>query len=114
MYKIFLVTALLSVTLAKSLEEGHADSMKLQDRKHKKTRPEDLVPSNHGIETKNSNRDFTNMIQYGLIEGMFKVKMSGLPDCTDEGMTFWRAAGRMTLKMNEGIETTDEDVLNLF
>ena len=53
------------------------------------------------------------MIQYGLIEGMFKVKMSGLPDCTAEGMTIWRASGRLANRMRlEGGQ--DEDFLNLF
>ena len=53
------------------------------------------------------------MIQYGIIEGMFKVKMSGLPDCTAEGMTLWRAAGRLANRMRlEG--AVDEDYLNLF
>ena len=46
----------------------------------KKPHPEDLIPNDRGI--KISNRDFTNMIQYGLIDGMFKYKMGGLPDCT--------------------------------
>ena len=73
-------------------------------------RKEALIPSDHGIKL---NRDFTNMIQYGLIEGLFKVKMSGLPDCTAEGMTIWRASGRLANRMRlEGGQ--DEDFLNLF
>ena len=58
-------------------------------------------------------RDFTNMIQFGLIEGMFKVKKSGLPDCTTEGLTIFRAAERMALKMTTE-EARDDDFINLF
>ena len=65
-----------------------ASSAPVPERKHHDRRPEDLIPSDHGVEL---NRDFTNMIQYGLVEGMFKVKYSGLPDCIDEGMTILRA-----------------------
>ena len=71
---------------------------------------EDLVRNDRDIE---SNRDFTNMIQYGLIEGMFKYKMSGLPDCTMEGMTLLRAIKGMLIKMRTD-EKGDTDLLNLF
>ena len=80
------------------------------ERKHHDRRAEDLIPSDHGIEL---NRDFTNLIQYGLIEGMFRVKKSGLPDCIDEGMTIFRATRRMTAKMQTE-EARDDDFLNLF
>lgn len=80
------------------------------ERAHKNRRPEDLIPSDHDVEL---NRDFTNMIQYGLVEGMFKVKKSGLPDCTKEGMTIFRAAQRLQSKHGTD-EWTDEDILNLF
>ena len=60
-------------------------------RSRRPTKPEDLVPSDHGVE---SNTDFTNMMQYGLIEGLFKMKMGGTPDCAVEGMTLLRALYR--------------------
>ena len=67
------------------------------ERTHRRApHPEDLIPSDHDVEL---NRDFTNMIQYGMIEGMFKIKMSGTPDCTDEGMTMFRAIGRLADRM---------------
>ena len=81
----------------------------MPERNHS-TSKKDLVPSNHGIEL---NRDFTNMIQYGFIEGMFKIKKSGLPDCTQEGMTLARAMHRMGTKMGTD-ETQDDDFLNWF
>ena len=74
--------------------------MDYHGRHQRRKNPESLVPSDHGID---QNRDFTNMIQYGIVEGMFKVKKSGLPDCTVEGMTIFRATQRMVLKM-----TTEE------
>mmetsp|Transcript_19956 Transcript_19956/g.26937 ORF Transcript_19956/g.26937 Transcript_19956/m.26937 type:complete len:84 (+) Transcript_19956:147-398(+) len=59
------------------------------------------------------NRDFTNMLQFGLIEGMFKYKMSGVPDCTAEGMTLMRAMNRLSIKM-ETPQSNDQDFLNIF
>ena len=53
------------------------------------------------------------MMQYGLIEGMFKIKLSGLPDCVDEGMTLARAAYGMSKKM-ETDEYREDDEINLF
>ena len=53
------------------------------------------------------------MIQYGFIEGMFKVKKSGLPDCTEEGMSIFRASQRMALKMSTD-EFQEDDYLNIF
>ena len=44
---------------------------------------------------------------------MFKYKMSGLPDCTDEGMTLLRAAKGMARKMRTD-EETETDLLNMF
>ena len=44
---------------------------------------------------------------------MFKYKMGGLPDCTQEGMTLVRAASRMAQKM-ETDEFQDGDYLNIF
>ena len=44
---------------------------------------------------------------------MFKVKKSGLPDCTVEGMTIFRAAKRMAVKMTTD-EFSETDYLNLF
>ena len=67
------------------------------------------MPSDHGVE---NNRDFTNEIQYGLIEGMYKVKLGGLPDCTVEGMSIMRAILKLSAKMTTP-ETTEDDFINL-
>ena len=103
---LFLVSSTLallsSAQLTPAVRENHG--------RYQKRNPESLVPSDHGVEL---NRDFTNMIQYGLVEGMFKVKKSGLPDCTEEGMTIFRASQRMALKMNTE-EFREDDYLNLF
>ena len=48
-------------------------------KREKPQHPEDLIANDRGIEM---NRDFTNMLQYGLIDGLFKYKMSGISDCT--------------------------------
>ena len=78
---------------------------------HKKEkRPEDLIHNDRGKEL---NRDFTNMVQYGLIDGLFKYKMSGIPDCTAEGMTLMRSARRMHRKMQTD-EYQEDDAFNLF
>ena len=83
------------VPTAASTHKGHA---------------EDFVRNDRGVEM---NRDFTNIIQYGLIEGMFKVKLSGMTDCTEQGMTLIRAAKGMVRKMQTE-ESTEDDFLNVF
>ena len=110
-----LATLIFTASLLLLSNSAHANELMLAstaapERKHRDRRPEDLIPSDHGIEL---NRDFTNLIQYGLIEGMFRVKKSGLPDCIDEGMTIFRATRRMSAKMQTE-ETRDDDFLNLF
>ena len=52
------------------------------------------------------------MIQFGLVESMFKRKLSGQPDCTVEGMTLWRATSRLVIKMRTD-EANEYDFLNL-
>ena len=112
MRSTILFTALIFIvsTLQTSVLGSEHVGAPAPERKHHDRRPEDLIPSDHNIDL---NRDFTNMIQFGLVEGMFKVKKSGLPDCTEEGMTIFRAAERMAHKMTTE-EARDDDFLNLF
>ena len=55
-------------------------------------------------------RDYSNMVQYGLIQGLFKIKMSGTSDCTDEGMTILRAIIRLATRI---FDLTMDDYLTL-
>ena len=44
-------------------------------------------------------RDFSNMLQHGLVYGLFKVSQSGMQDCTVEGMTILRGIIGLIYKM---------------
>ena len=102
---IFLVSLLLATLLASPTLARQA-----RHKKERHIKPEDLIANDRGIE---SNRDFTNMVQYGLIDGMFKYKMSGIPDCTNEGMTLWRAIRSLTMKARYSPQSNDQDLLNI-
>ena len=47
------------------------------------------------------------MVQYGVIESLFKVKKSGQPDCTDEGLTVYRAGFKMAAKAFQSHDAQD-------
>ena len=92
---------------------AYDDHRSHSNRNDRQIRPEDLIP-NDRIDDIEKRRDFSNSIQYGLIEGLFKVKKSGLPDCTEEGMTIFRSVGRLANRMEwHPEEATEADFLNL-
>lgn len=45
-----------------------------------------------------SNRDFSNSLQHGFVQGLLKVSQSGTPDCTTSGLSVARAAYAMGSK----------------
>lgn len=71
--KSFFLVSIACLLTFSSVEARH-------NKREKTKRPDELVANDRDIEM---NRDFTNMLQYGLIDGMFKYKMSGSSDCTD-------------------------------
>ena len=50
---------LFTIVSAMALFAAQSVAAPIPERKHHKRRPEDLIPSDHGVEL---NRDFTNMI----------------------------------------------------
>ena len=60
------------------------------------------------------NRNFSNAIQMGLLEGMMKVSTGGKVDCLDEGMTILRGLVRLIYKLNfTADDHTDMDARNI-
>ena len=104
----FLVT-IASFLMAISMARESDYTQDRHPNRHREVRPQDLLPSDHGVET---NRDFTNEIQFGLIEGLYKVKMGGLPDCTIEGMSIMRAILKLGAKIATS-KTSEDDILNI-
>ena len=67
-----------------------------------------LTRNDRGIEL---NRDFSNVVQHGFMQGLLKVNQSGTRDCVNEGLSVFRAVLRMIFKMIfGGIEQTEMDV----
>ena len=63
-----------------------------------------------------TNRNYANMVQHGLTEGLFKVNQGGKIDCLKEGMTIARAWFELLYKvifLKKHEPTTELDVMNI-
>ena len=107
---LFLVSIIASIMLMKECG-ARSDYHEYGDtRRYEKS---DLLEVNdRGLE---NNRDFSTMIQDGLIFGMFKVTNNrGRLDCVDEGLTIARAIVRLGYRIFVSKEyETEMDFYNL-